>query len=177
MGWWEPFAALWMPTSIRIVPIMSYSAKYASAYYGPFRDAAESAPQFGDRRTYQMDPAAAGGQALREVELDVNEGADLVMVKPALAYLDIIRRVRERFPEMPIAAYNVSGEFSMVKSGGGQRLGGRETSCLGDTHRDPPGWGRHHHHLLGLRLGSLAQRVALVGQRHFAGNPSLVVGV
>jgi porphobilinogen synthase len=98
------------------LPIMSYAAKYASAFYGPFRDAAESAPQFGDRRTYQMDPAAAAGQALREVDLDLREGADLVMVKPALAYLDIIRDVREAFPGVPLAAYNVSGEYSLVKA-------------------------------------------------------------
>jgi porphobilinogen synthase len=96
------------------IPIMSYAAKYASAYYGPFRDAAESAPAFGDRRAYQMDPAACR-QALREVELDIEEGADIVMVKPALAYLDIIRAVHELFP-VPVAAYNVSGEFSMVKA-------------------------------------------------------------
>ncbi len=98
------------------LPILSYAAKYASAFYGPFRDAAESAPQFGDRRGYQMDPAASPGQALREVELDLAEGADLVMVKPALAYLDIIRQVRDHFPGVPLAAYNVSGEYSMVKA-------------------------------------------------------------
>jgi porphobilinogen synthase len=98
------------------LPIMSYAAKFASAFYGPFRDAAESAPAFGDRRSYQMDPAAAAGQALREVELDLAEGADLVMVKPALAYLDIIRDVRTQFPGVPLAAYNVSGEYSMVKA-------------------------------------------------------------
>ena len=98
------------------LPIMSYAAKYASAFYGPFRDAAESTPQFGDRRTYQMDPAASVGQALREVELDLAEGADLIMVKPALAYLDIIAAVRQRFAGVPLAAYNVSGEYSMVKA-------------------------------------------------------------
>jgi porphobilinogen synthase len=98
------------------VPIMSYAAKYASAFYGPFREAAESAPQQGDRRGYQMDPAAAAEQALREVELDLAEGADIVMVKPALAYLDIIRLVHQHFPGVPLAAYNVSGEFSMVKA-------------------------------------------------------------
>lgn len=98
------------------LPIMSYAAKYASAFYGPFRDAAESAPQFGDRRGYQMDPAAATGQALREVELDLAEGADMIMVKPALAYLDVIAAVRQRFPGVPLAAYNVSGEYSMVKA-------------------------------------------------------------
>ncbi len=93
---------------------MSYAAKYASGFYGPFRDAAESPPQFGDRRGYQMDPAN-GAEALREVALDLEEGADLVMVKPALAYLDIIRRVKDRFG-VPVAAYNVSGEFAMVKA-------------------------------------------------------------
>lgn len=98
------------------VPIMSYAAKYASAFYGPFREAAESTPQFGDRRSYQMDPAAAADQAIREVELDLAEGADMVMVKPALAYLDILRGVREQFPGVPLAAYNVSGEYSMVKA-------------------------------------------------------------
>mgnify|MGYP006144522047 CR=1 FL=1 len=98
------------------IPIMSYSAKYTSAYYGPFRDAAESAPQFGDRRSYQMDPTALADQAIREVQLDLQEGADMVMVKPALAYLDIITRVRQAFPGVPLAAYNVSGEYSMVKA-------------------------------------------------------------
>jgi porphobilinogen synthase len=98
------------------LPILSYAAKYASAFYGPFRDAAESAPRFGDRRGYQMDPAASAGQALREVALDLAEGADLVMVKPALAYLDILRQVRDHFPGVPLAAYNVSGEYSMVKA-------------------------------------------------------------
>jgi porphobilinogen synthase len=96
------------------IPILSYAAKFASAYYGPFREAAESAPAFGDRRTYQMDPAN-GDEALREVALDLAEGADLVMVKPALAYLDIVRRVKERFG-VPVAAYNVSGEYAMVKA-------------------------------------------------------------
>jgi porphobilinogen synthase len=96
------------------VGIMSYSAKYASGFYGPFRDAAESPPQFGDRSGYQMDPAN-GDEALREVALDLGEGADVVMVKPALAYLDIIRRVKDRFG-VPVAAYNVSGEFAMVKA-------------------------------------------------------------
>ncbi len=96
------------------IPLMSYAAKYSSAYYGPFRDAADSAPTFGDRRSYQMDPGALR-QALREVELDIEEGADIVMVKPALAYLDVIRAVHEHFP-LPVAAYNVSGEFSMVKA-------------------------------------------------------------
>ncbi len=96
------------------LPIMSYSAKYASGFYGPFRDAAESPPQFGDRSSYQMDPANSD-EALREVALDLEEGADIVMVKPALSYLDIIRRVKDRFG-VPLAAYNVSGEFAMVKA-------------------------------------------------------------
>jgi porphobilinogen synthase len=96
------------------VPIMAYSAKHASAFYGPFREAAESPPKFGDRRSYQMDPAN-GNEALREVALDIEEGADIVMVKPALAYLDVIWRVKERFG-VPVAAYNVSGEFAMVKA-------------------------------------------------------------
>lgn len=96
------------------IPILAYSAKYASAFYGPFREAAESAPQFGDRRSYQMDPPNAE-EALREVALDIEEGADIVMVKPALSYLDIIRRVKERF-EMPVAAYNVSGEYALIKA-------------------------------------------------------------
>ena len=98
------------------LPILSYAAKYASAFYGPFREAAESAPQFGDRRGYRMDPAAASGQAMRKSRPDLEEGADMVMVKPALAYLDILRQARERFPGVPLAAYNVSGEYSMVKA-------------------------------------------------------------
>jgi porphobilinogen synthase len=96
------------------VPIMAYSAKYASGFYGPFREAAGSTPQFGDRRSYQMDPANAR-EALREVELDIAEGADIVMVKPAMAYLDVIRQVRDAC-NLPIAAYNVSGEYSMIKA-------------------------------------------------------------
>ena len=98
------------------VPIMGYAAKYASAFYGPFRVAAGSTPQFGDRRSYQMDPANAR-MAMREIESDIAEGADIVMVKPALAYLDVIHRARERF-DHPLAAYNVSGEYSMVKAAG-----------------------------------------------------------
>lgn len=96
------------------IPIMSYAAKYASAFYGPFREAAESTPQFGDRRSYQMDPGNSD-EALREVRLDIEEGADIIMVKPGLPYLDIIRRVKDEFG-YPVAAYNVSGEFSMVKA-------------------------------------------------------------
>ncbi len=96
------------------VPIMAYSAKYASAFYGPFREAAESAPQFGDRRSYQMDPANAD-EAIREVHQDIHEGADIVMVKPALSYLDVITKVKSEF-KIPVAAYNVSGEYAMIKA-------------------------------------------------------------
>ena len=96
------------------VPIMAYAAKYASSFYGPFREAAESAPQFGDRKSYQMDPANAD-EAIREMSLDVSEGADIIMVKPALAYLDIICRAKQEF-DLPVAAYNVSGEYSMIKA-------------------------------------------------------------
>ncbi len=101
------------------IPIMSYAAKYCSAYYGPFREAADSAPQFGDRRTYQMDPANSQ-EAIRETAMDVEEGADVVMVKPALPYLDIIYRIKEEF-DLPVAAYNVSGEYAMIKAA--QQLG------------------------------------------------------
>jgi porphobilinogen synthase len=96
------------------LPILAYAAKYSSAFYGPFREAAQSTPQFGDRRSYQMDPANAR-EALKEVALDIEEGADMVMVKPALPYLDVIRRVREKF-DVPVGAYNVSGEYAMVKA-------------------------------------------------------------
>ena len=97
-------------------PILSYAAKYASSFYGPFRDAAESAPKFGDRRSHQMDPANAD-EALREVELDLDEGADIVMVKPALPYLDVVYRVKQTF-QVPVAAYQVSGEFALIKAAG-----------------------------------------------------------
>jgi porphobilinogen synthase len=96
------------------IPVMAYSAKYASSFYGPFREAAESAPQFGDRKAYQMDPGNSD-EAMREISLDVEEGADIIMVKPALAYLDIIRRAKEEY-DLPLAAYNVSGEFAMIKA-------------------------------------------------------------
>ncbi len=99
------------------VAIMSYSAKYVSSFYGPFRDAAESAPQFGDRKTYQMD-IANSREAIKEIMLDIEEGADIVMVKPALPYLDVIKEVKNRFPYLPLAAYNVSGEYAMVKAAG-----------------------------------------------------------
>ncbi|MBA7661542.1 Delta-aminolevulinic acid dehydratase [subsurface metagenome] len=110
------------------VAIMSYAAKYASAFYGPFRDAAESAPSFGDRRTYQMDPSNCD-QAMAEIALDIEEGADIVMVKPALAYLDIICRARRRF-DCPIAAYNVSGEYMMLNSAADAGLLDRESTML-----------------------------------------------
>ncbi|MHB1191450.1 MAG: porphobilinogen synthase [Longimicrobiales bacterium] len=97
------------------IPILSYSAKYASSFYGPFRDAADGAPRFGDRRSHQMDPAN-GREAMLEHEADIIEGADILMVKPGLAYLDVVRRTREEFPNHPLAAYNVSGEYSMVKA-------------------------------------------------------------
>jgi porphobilinogen synthase len=100
------------------IPIMSYAAKYASAFYGPFREAAESTPAFGDRRSYQMDPANRN-EAIREIALDIEEGADIVMVKPALAYMDVLREARERFLH-PLAAYNVSGEYAMVKAAAAQ---------------------------------------------------------
>ena len=102
----------WMPPGIEKTPILAYAAKFASVFYGPFREAADSAPQFGDRRGYQMDPAN-GREAMREIELDLEEGADMVMVKPALPYLDLIRQARRRF-DVPIAAYQVSGEYSMI---------------------------------------------------------------
>jgi porphobilinogen synthase len=99
----------------RQIPVMSYAVKYASAFYGPFRDAADGAPKFGDRKTHQMDPANAR-EALHEAAIDAAEGADFLMVKPALAYLDVIHRLRETYPELPLAAYNVSGEYSMIKA-------------------------------------------------------------
>lgn len=101
--------------SFENLPILSYSAKYASNYYGPFREAAEGTPQFGDRRSHQMDPAN-GQRALREAELDLDEGADMLMVKPALAYLDIIYRIKQHYPSVPMCAYHVSGEYSMLKA-------------------------------------------------------------
>ena len=102
-------------TGFENTPILSYAVKYASAFYGPFRDAAEGAPRFGDRKSHQMDPANVC-EALREAALDVEEGADMLMVKPALAYLDVIRVVKDAFPELPMAAYNVSGEYAMIKA-------------------------------------------------------------
>ena len=112
------------------VAILSYAAKYCSGFYGPFREAAQSAPQFGDRRSYQMDPANAR-EALREVALDLEEGADMIMVKPALPYLDVIQRVRERF-DVPVAAYNVSGEYLDGEGCGAQWVDRRAAGGAGD---------------------------------------------
>ncbi len=111
------------------LPIMSYAVKYASSFYGPFRDAADGAPKFGDRKTHQMDPAN-GREALRETALDVAEGADFLMVKPALAYLDIIYRVKQQFPHLPLAAYNVSGEYAMIKAAAAQGWLDERTAVL-----------------------------------------------
>lgn len=113
-GFVEAIRAALDETGFEHIPIMSYAVKYASAFYGPFREAAQSAPQFGDRRGYQMDPANSR-EAMREAELDFEQGADMLMVKPALPYLDIIRAVRERF-DLPVAAYQVSGEYAMIKA-------------------------------------------------------------
>ncbi len=110
------------------VAILSYAAKFASSFYGPFRDAAESAPAFGDRKSYQMDPANAR-EALREIGLDIEEGADMVMVKPALSYLDVIRRARDRF-DCPLAAYNVSGEYMMLNAAAAAGLLDRDTCMM-----------------------------------------------
>ena len=126
-------------------PIVAYSAKFASAFYGPFREAAGSTPAFGDRRAYQMDPAN-GDEAVREALLDVQEGADVVMVKPALAYLDVIRRVKDA-TRMPVAAYNVSGEYAMVKAGAAAGALDERSRGAGDADLHPPRRRRHHHQL------------------------------
>ena len=135
---------------------MSYAAKYASAFYGPFREAAESAPQFGDRRGYQMDPAADAGQALREVELDLAEGADIVMVKPALAYLDIIGRVRERLSRRAAGGLQRVGRVQHGQGGGRARLDRRAGRGPGIAAGHPPRRRRHHPDLLGQAGGPLA---------------------
>ena len=140
------------------VAIMSYAAKYCSAFYGPFREAAASAPKFGDRRSHQMDPANAL-EALREVEQDIEEGADIVMVKPALPYLDVITRVKERF-QYPTAAYQVSGEYAMLKAAARNGWIDERRAMLETPDRDPPRGRRHHHHLLRARsrAGARAHR-------------------
>ena len=127
-------------------PIVSYAAKYASVFYGPFREAAESTPQFGDRRSYQMDPANAR-EAMREIELDLEEGADAIMVKPAMPYLDIIREARQRFPT-PLGAYQVSGEFSMMMAAINNGWLDRDRTILESLDRHPPCRRRFHPDLL-----------------------------
>ena len=111
------------------VAILSYAVKYSSCLYGPFREAAQGAPQFGDRKTYQMDPAN-GQEALREAALDLQEGADLLMVKPGMLYLDVIYRIKQQFPEVPLAAYQVSGEFAMLKAAAAQGLLNEQEAML-----------------------------------------------
>jgi porphobilinogen synthase len=135
-------------------PIMAYSAKYASCFYGPFREAAESAPQSGDRKGYQMDPANSD-EAMREIGLDIEEGADIIMIKPALPYLDIIRRAREEF-DHPIAAYNVSGEFAMIKAAAQMGWIDGERAMLESL----TGRCRHHPHLLCTGGGEAAAKIA-----------------
>ena len=127
------------------VAILAYSAKYASSFYGPFREAAGTSSEFGHRSTYQMDPSNAQ-EAIREVSLDVSEGADIIMVKPALAYLDIIARVRDEI-DLPIAAYNVSGEYAMLKAAARARLHRPRPRSARDPHVDQASRRRHHHHL------------------------------
>ena len=114
MGGLEPSAKPWTGPDLTNTPILSYAAKFASGFYGPFREAADSAPQFGDRRSYQMD-AAKLREAMREIEQDIDEGADMIMVKPAMPYLDVIAAARERF-DLPLAAYQVSGEYAMIEA-------------------------------------------------------------
>ena len=109
--------------------ILSYAVKYSSSFYGPFREAAQGAPQFGDRKTYQMDPAN-GNEALREAALDIEEGADMLMVKPAMNYLDIIFRLKQHYPEIPLCAYQVSGEYSMLKNAAAQGLINEEQAMI-----------------------------------------------
>ena len=127
-------------------PILSYAAKFASVFYGPFREAAESAPQFGDRRSYQMDPAN-GREAMREIELDIEEGADMIMVKPAMPYLDLIRQARDRF-DVPIAAYQVSGEFSMIVAAARNGWLDHDRAMIESPDLHPPRRRRHHPDLL-----------------------------
>ncbi len=148
------------------VPIMAYAAKYASGFYGPFREAAESTPQFGDRRSYQMDPGN-GVEALRETRLDVEEGADIVMVKPALAYLDIIAAVHTEF-DLPVAAYNVSGEYAMVKAAAREGLDRRRPGDAGDPDVDQARRRRHDPDLPREGGGGAAQARAAAERRRRA---------
>ena len=145
------------------LPIVAYSAKFASAFYGPFREAADSAPAFGDRRSYQMDPANAD-EAVREALLDVEEGADMVMVKPALPYLDVIRRVKDA-TRVPVAAYNVSGEYAMVKAAAAAGYLDERGDRARDAHRDPPRRRRRRDHLPREGCGPMAQPIAKVRSR------------
>ena len=139
------------------LPIMSYAAKYASAFYGPFREAAESAPKFGDRRSYQMDPAAAAEQAMREIELDLAEGADIIMVKPALPYLDIIRMARRAIPRRAAGGLQRIGRIQHDQSRRRERLARRTKNRprMPDLH--PPRGREHHPHLLGKRRGTMVE--------------------
>ena len=140
---------------------MAYSAKFASGFYGPFREAADSTPQFGDRRAYQMDPAN-GREAMREIAQDIAEGADMIMVKPALAYLDLIRRAREQF-DLPVVAYNVSGEYSMVKAAAQNGWIDEQRIVAGDPDRHQAGRRGPDHHLPRPRRRALAERVVEAG--------------
>ena len=144
-------------------PIMGYAAKFASAFYGPFRVAADSTPQFGDRRSYQTDPANAR-MAMREIESDIAEGADIVMVKPAMAYLDVIRQARDRF-DHPLSAYNVSGEYSMIKAAANQGWIDGKSATLELSDRHQAGRRGHHPHLPRQRGSSLAERGGLTTER------------
>ena len=159
------------------VPVLAYAAKYASAYYGPFREAAESTPATGDRRAYQMDPANAV-EALREVSLDLAEGADAVMVKPAGPYLDVLRQVRDAV-DVPVFAYQVSGEYSMLEAAAAQGWVDRERAILESLRRHPPRRGRRGAHLLGHRGGPPPRGpVALAGGQEAQGGGVLAaVGV
>ena len=167
MGGWARSASRSTKTASRTPPIMAYAAKYASGFYGPFREAAESTPQFGDRRSYQMDPANAD-EAMREVELDIDEGADIVMVKPAMAYLDIIYRVKQKFG-YPVAAYNVSGEYSMIKAAGQPTAGSTKSASMMEVLTvDPPRRRRHDSYLLRQGRGAAAARKITVRKVQFA---------
>ena len=144
--------------------ILAYTAKYASAFYGPFRDALDSAPKSGDKKTYQMDPANVA-EALRELELDEMEGADIVMVKPALAYLDVIRAVKEH-TALPVAAYNVSGEYALVKAGAAAGFLDAEAGMLEVLRGHPPRRRRHHPHLFRARVRGVVQAAAWLRRCH-----------
>jgi len=137
-------------------PVMGYAAKYSSGFYGPFRVAANSTPKFGDRKSYQMDPANAR-MAMREIEADISEGADIVMVKPALSYLDVIRQAKDRF-DLPLAAYNVSGEYSMIKAAAANGWVDEKDGNHGGADLHQTGRRRHHPHLPRKRSGAVVER-------------------